>query len=55
MKFLFVCSWNKGISPIVKSQANPFKNKGIELEVFPIIGKALLGYLKNTYDSFFNG
>jgi protein-tyrosine-phosphatase len=36
MKVLFVCSGNKGISPIIKSKANSSKNKVIELEVFPI-------------------
>jgi glycosyltransferase involved in cell wall biosynthesis len=47
MKILFVCSGNKGISPIVKSQADSLKNKEVELEVFPIIGQGLRGYLKN--------
>jgi len=47
MKILFVCSGNKGVSPIVKSQAESLKNKGIELKIFPIIGKGVWGYLKN--------
>jgi len=47
MKILFVCSGNKGISPIVKSQADSLKNKEVELEVFPIKGQGLQGYLKN--------
>ena len=47
MKLLFVCSGNQGISPIVGSQAESLKNKGIELKIFPIIGKGVWGYLKN--------
>jgi teichuronic acid biosynthesis glycosyltransferase TuaC len=47
LKLLFVCSGNQGISPIVGSQAESLKNKGIELKIFPIIGKGVWGYLKN--------
>ncbi len=39
MRIIFVCSGNKGISPIVKSQADSLISKGIELKIFPIIGK----------------
>ncbi|HOJ16924.1 MAG TPA: glycosyltransferase [Caldisericia bacterium] len=38
---------NKVISPIIKSQADSLKNKEVELEVFPVIGQGLRGYLKN--------
>lgn len=31
----------------MKSQAESLKNKGIELTIFPIIGKGIWGYLKN--------
>ena len=47
MKVTFVCSVNKVISPIIKSQADSLKNKEVELEVFPVIGQGLRGYLKN--------
>ena len=48
MKIPFVYSGNKGISPIVKSQANSLKNKAIGLEVFSINGQGLSGYKKIT-------
>jgi len=47
MRILFICSGNKGISPIVKSQAESLKNKEIEFKIFPIIGKGFWGYFKN--------
>ncbi|MBP8689616.1 glycosyltransferase, partial [Patescibacteria group bacterium] len=47
MRILFICSGNKGISPIVKSQAESLKNKEIEFKIFPIIGKGVWGYFKN--------
>ena len=47
MRIIFVCSGNKGISPIVKSQADSLISKGIELKIFPIIAKGVCGYLKN--------
>ena len=46
MRIIFVCSGNKGISPIVKSQADSLISKGIELKIFPIIGKGFGCYLK---------
>ena len=33
--------------PIIKSQADSLKNKGMELQIFPILGKSFGGYLKN--------
>ena len=47
MRILFICSGNKGISPIVKSQAESLKNKEIEVKLFPIIGKGVWDYLRN--------
>ena len=47
IKILFVCSGNKGISSIVKSQADSLISKGIELKISPIIGKGVWGYLNN--------
>jgi len=34
MKVLFVCSGNKGISPIIKSQANSSKKQGDRIRSF---------------------
>ena len=47
MKVLFICSGNRGISPQIQDQAVSLNNKGIELKIFPIIGKGVWGYLKN--------
>ena len=46
MKVPFVYSGNKGISPIIKSQADSLKSKAIELEVFLTIVQGLGGYKK---------
>lgn len=48
MKVLFVCSGNKGISPIVQAQADSLARQGLEIEFFPIVGKGLRGYIKNV-------
>ena len=50
MKALFVCSGNKrvGISPIVKNQGMSLEKHGVEVKYFPVEGKGILGYLKNT-------
>ena len=51
MKVLFVCSGNKKtlISPIVQAQANSLLKFGIAVEIFPIKGKGIKGYLKNFF------
>ncbi|MDY0151905.1 MAG: glycosyltransferase family 4 protein [Candidatus Cloacimonas sp.] len=46
MKVLFVCSGNRGVSPIVKAQADSLIQIGISVDIFPIIGRGMLGYLK---------
>ena len=46
MKVPFVYSGNKGIYPIIKSQADSLKSKAIELEVFLTIVQGLGGYKK---------
>lgn len=48
MKVLFVCSGNNGISPIVTSQAASLQAAGICVVLFPIIGKGLIGYLRQV-------
>lgn len=45
MRALFVCSGNSGISPIVNSQAESLVKYGVDVEMFPIIGKGVVGYL----------
>ncbi|MBN3035458.1 MAG: glycosyltransferase [Bacteroidales bacterium] len=49
MKILFVSSSNSrfGISPIVGNQGKSLQKQGMEVEYFPIIGKGMLGYLRN--------
>lgn len=47
MKILFVCSGNRGISPIVQAQADSIVNLGHDVQIFPIVGKGLAGYLKS--------
>lgn len=51
MKVLFVYSGNsqKGISPIVKAQANSIINQGIDVYYYGIKGKGLKGYLSNIF------
>jgi teichuronic acid biosynthesis glycosyltransferase TuaC len=49
MKVLFVCSGNSiyRISPIIKNQGLSLQNEGVNITYFSIIGKGLIGYLKN--------
>ena len=49
MKVLFVCSGNKndGPSDVVKNQYESLVNIGIQLDIYTIRGKGILGYLKN--------
>ncbi len=50
MKILYVCSINGykiGISPIVLNQVNTLKSKGIDIEIYQIYGRGLIGYLKH--------
>jgi teichuronic acid biosynthesis glycosyltransferase TuaC len=49
MKVLFVGSGNKNndISIILRNQSESLNKNGIEVIVFPIIGKGIRGYLKN--------
>ncbi len=48
MKVVFVASGNWGISPIISAQAQSLRQAGVQLEIFPIIGRGILGYLKNV-------
>ncbi len=48
MRVLIVCSKNSGkISAFVTEQANALIQLGVEIDYFTIIGKGLLGYLRN--------
>lgn len=51
MKVLFVSSGNNkfGISPIVLNQGESLKKEGIDVDHFNIIGKGVLGYIKNVF------
>jgi glycosyltransferase involved in cell wall biosynthesis len=51
MKIIFISSGNseEGISPIVKNQAMSLQKEDIDLKYFQIIGKGVLGYIKNVY------
>jgi len=47
-KVLIVCSKNKGaIAPFISAQIESLKNEGIEVDLFGIKGKGVLGYLSN--------
>lgn len=51
MKILFVFSGNSKqfpISPFTKAQADSLRDRGIEVDYFPIVGKGGLNYLKNV-------
>ena len=50
MKVLFVCSGNKndGPSDVVKNQYESLINIGIQVDIYAIRGKGVLGYLKNS-------
>ncbi|MFO7524949.1 MAG: glycosyltransferase, partial [Ignavibacteriaceae bacterium] len=46
MKVLIVCSGNAGyISPFIIEQSDSIKKSGIEVQIYPIIGKGIVGYL----------
>ncbi|MBK7380893.1 MAG: glycosyltransferase [Ignavibacteriales bacterium] len=48
MKVLIICSGNAGyISPFVKEQAEAISKLGVEIEIYPIVGKGVWGYLNN--------
>jgi teichuronic acid biosynthesis glycosyltransferase TuaC len=49
MKVLFVCSGNKndGPSDVVKNQYASLVNIGVQVDIYTIRGKGVLGYLKN--------
>jgi len=52
MKILFVASGNKGngnISPIVEAQAESIRQEGVEVLIFPVVGKGIFGYIKNIF------
>ena len=46
MKVLFVSSGNYGLSPIIKAQAASLEHAGIDVKIYPLIGKGLPGYLR---------
>lgn len=47
MKVLFVASGNWGITSLVSAQAASLRATGIYVDVFPVKGRGLPGYLKN--------
>jgi len=48
MRVLIVCSGNKGeASPFVQEQAEQLKNEGCIVQLFLIVGKGSIGYLRN--------
>jgi teichuronic acid biosynthesis glycosyltransferase TuaC len=48
MRVLIVCSGNSGqISPFVSEQVESVRKLGVEFDYYNIIGKGILGYLKN--------
>ncbi len=51
MKVLFVSSGNSKnfeVAPFIRSQGESLRQAGIDVEYFPLIGKGLIGYLKNA-------
>jgi glycosyltransferase involved in cell wall biosynthesis len=54
MRVLMVASGNDQpvykVSPFVYEQTLALREKGIEVEIFPIIGKGVLGYLKAAFE-----
>jgi len=48
LRVIFVCSGNYGISAIIKAQADSLKSAGIEVLIYPIVGKGFMGYLGNV-------
>jgi len=56
VRVLFVSSGNHQIfrvSPIIAAQADTIRSRGVELQIFPIVGKGFWGYLKRTIPLFF--
>lgn len=50
MKVLTICSGNAGyISPFVNEQAESIVELGIEVLIYPIVGKGIFGYLNNLH------
>ena len=48
MRILIVCSGNAGyISPFVQEQAASIESLSNEVLIYPIVGKGIIGYLKN--------
>jgi glycosyltransferase involved in cell wall biosynthesis len=48
MKVLIVCSKNSGkIAPFITEQVESLRSLGIEIDYFTIVGKGILGYLRN--------
>lgn len=48
IKTLFVCSGNKGrVSPFILDQKKALESRGISVDLFPIQGKGVKGYLKS--------
>jgi len=51
MRALVVCSANSGrVSPFVQEQAEELSKLGVEIQIFPIVGKGIEGYLGNWSD-----
>ena len=48
MKVLMIASGNKkdGVSPIVQAQVHSLRNEGVDVVVFPVAGKGIIGYFK---------
>ena len=49
MKVLFVCSGNRNVGPseVVLNQYNSLIHSGLEMDMYTIKGRGLIGYLKN--------
>ena len=47
MRVVFVCSGNYGVTALVKAQADSLVAAGIDVLIYPIVGKGLMGYLRN--------
>jgi teichuronic acid biosynthesis glycosyltransferase TuaC len=51
MKVLFVASGNSKnfeLSPFIRSQAETIKKLGVDVKIFPVLGKGLRGYMKSA-------
>jgi len=47
MKVCFVCSGTRGVSPIIKAQADSLRALGVELSILPISKGGLWGYISS--------